>query len=148
MKKIVWENDNQMKIETLHKTFNKQTKLISTGNVIASTMMGSYIRHWKDDGEGLVDYPRNRRANGVLFKYDMDKFMKYIDTETYKYILEVAMRSNKNVILYMIFHNNPDGIYTHGFILTDINNNLLKWFVYGNYKSQNVIETCASYLCN
>ena len=44
MKEKQWLNGNKMKINTGHKTFDKQTTYITEGNVLAATQYGSHIR--------------------------------------------------------------------------------------------------------
>ena len=44
MREKEWVNGNKMKIETGHKTFDRQTNIISTGNIIANTLWGFFIR--------------------------------------------------------------------------------------------------------
>ena len=51
------KNGNKMIINSKFKEFNKQTNLITSGNVIANTMWGLYIRPWSET-----------ESNGLTFK--------------------------------------------------------------------------------
>ena len=44
MKSRTWDNPNKMHFESDYKLFNKQTNVISRGNVIANTQYSTYIR--------------------------------------------------------------------------------------------------------
>lgn len=149
MKKIEWINGNKMLIETGHATFDRQTNVISTGNIIANTMVGWNIRSWYDDGKGLIDYDTNKRTPGVLFRYDTSKF------NLPSYVLEKIMSFAKDrkylrgMWLYQIHHFNGRKLIVHGWILTDFQHNWLttienRW----NYKSHCVLNECRNYLSN
>ena len=47
MKHATWDNPNKMHIDTGYKLFDKQTNVISYGNVYANTQTSSYIPIWK-----------------------------------------------------------------------------------------------------
>ena len=48
MKQIIWENPNKMHMDSGFKLFDKQTNLISTGNVFATTQRSVFIAPWRE----------------------------------------------------------------------------------------------------
>lgn len=86
------KNGNKMIINSNFKEFNKQTNLITSGNVIANTMWGLYIRPWNEtECNGLTF------KEGELFEQDLKHFN--ITRAMREYIKSL----NKQVILYEIF---------------------------------------------
>ena len=86
------KNGNKMIINSDFKEFNKQTNLITSGNVIANTMWGLYIRPWSEtECNGLTF------KEGELFEQDLKHFN--ITRAMREYIKSL----NKQVILYEIF---------------------------------------------
>ena len=86
------KSGNKMIINSDFKEFNKQTNLITSGNVIANTMWGLYIRPWNEtECNGLTF------KEGELFQQDLKHFN--ITRAMREYIKSL----NKQVILYEIF---------------------------------------------
>lgn len=86
------KSGNKMIINSKFKEFNKQTNLITSGNVIANTMWGLYIRPWNEtECNGLTF------KEGELFQQDLKHFN--ITRAMREYIKSL----NKQVILYEIF---------------------------------------------
>lgn len=86
------KNGNKMIINSKFKEFNKQTNCISSGNVIANTMWGLYIRPYKEtECNGLTF------KEGELFESDLKHFS--ISRAMKEYIKSL----NRQVILYEIF---------------------------------------------
>jgi len=112
MRKIEWENPNKMKINTGHKTFDKQTNIISTGNIVANTLNGACIRAYTDNHNGFEDRPL-----GYLQNWDLTKnFNENIPTCMRDHV-SMADRESKH-ILYKVRHFNRDREIIHGYILT------------------------------
>ena len=106
-RKAVFDNPNKMRFQSEHKTFNKLTNLISTGNVITNTQTSFFIRAKKEEREfdiksfpGSNDAPKqikkrieddNRTESVILYKFHIkgkplcwvltDKNYKFIDCE-------------------------------------------------------------------
>ena len=70
MKAKVWINGNKQLMESGHKTFDRQTNCIGTGNVIANTQYSGYIRAYYD----LTNPVGQAREPGYLQDYDLEKF--------------------------------------------------------------------------
>ena len=147
MKKHTWDNPNKMHFESAYKTFNEQTNLISTGNVIANTQFSSYIRPYNEtECNGLT------RPAGELLKFDLQYFRNIPEriinilwdkTRTESYILYQFSVYNKK-------YNERDII---GYVLTDYNDNLITYAVtcnYGScyYKRESAILECIEYITN
>ena len=81
LKTIEWESPNKMRFESENKLFNKQTSLITAGNIVAHTITGTHVRNWWQlKHEELIRRP------GGLFEFDMHAFKTWIHTQenTYK----------------------------------------------------------------
>ena len=142
MRKIEWENPNKMKIDTGHKTFDAQTNVISTGNIIANTMKGFHIRAFNDCHNGFEN-----KASGHLQDWDLDKF-DYIP-QGWKDRMRYE-NPNQKFILYEIFHYSNDNKIVHGLILTDNDKNHISTYCAraGYNKSYDILFTVRDYLCN
>lgn len=146
MKKIEWGSPDKMKIETLHKGFNEQTNIISTGNIVANTIIGARIRSWYDKGS----YEKEPKKEGQLFKFDIESFLP-LPFHISNYLEKVAKdkQYEQGFWLYHIFNQTKTGRVTHGYIVTLSDHTLLRTFVTTvGYKSANVIEVCSKYLSN
>lgn len=86
------KNGMKMIINSDFKEFNKQTNCITSGNVIANTLYGNYIRTWNTTECNGLTFPE-----GHLFEYDL-KFFN-ISSEIKNYIKSL----NKMVCLYEVF---------------------------------------------
>jgi len=141
MKKKEWATPNRMLMQSGHRTFDRQTNCISTGNVIANTQISFFIRPFSETKTWAGDRPP-----GHLQNYDMEKWRewglpRYID----RYITDRAR--TESVILYRFHHWNGDRRIVHGYIVTRANHVLMRKFVTGpTWKSQLVIDECAQYV--
>lgn len=139
MKTKEWLNPNKMKIETEHKTFNQQTRVIGAGNIIATTQVSLFIRAWNNtyrwDGDTVEP--------GYLQNFDLTAFRlpKHIE----KAVRDTAV--DESVILYEFRHFNGDKKIVHGYVITDGEYRLLRTFVTGpTWKSNSVIKECLKYI--
>lgn len=105
------KNGNKMIINSGYKEFDKQTNLITSGNVIANTMYGNYIRPWNE----TINPVGKNVEKGHLFKFDLQYF--HIDSIIKDYIKSL----NKQVILYELFTYNRNG-----------KKNLIGWLIEDN----------------
>lgn len=150
MKKHEWDSPDKMRMESGHAVFDRQTNIISTGNIIANTQFGWHIRSWWDEGEGLVDYPENKREPGHLFAFDMRQF-NGLPTAIYNSVREFAKSSRRGLWLYEFRHFTgpswrPRKV-VHGYVLTRYNHRLIRYWITGpTYKSCLVISECIQYV--
>lgn len=140
MKKVVFANPNKMLMESGHKTFDRQTNLVTTGNVIASTQYSGYIRPYEE-----TECNGRTVRKGELQNFDLRPFGRlpyHVEKEVRAYAKE------KSVILYMFFHYNGSGNkIIHGYVITDTDHQLIESYVTGpTHKSMNVIEECKQYV--
>jgi hypothetical protein len=152
LKKTEFKKDgNHMIIETDLKVFNDQCDGICVGNVFGDAQMSSYIRSWWDEGEGLIDYPENKRPPGQLFEYDMKHFeeMRHSYMRILKKIEEYSkVKPTRSMILYMFKHIRNRRRIIHGYVLTDNKYELInRWITGPTYKSYSVITECMKYVC-
>ena len=146
MKSITWDNPNKMHFESDYKLFNKQTNVISRGNVIANTQYSAYIRPYSEiKNYGYVG------KEGEFMKYDMKYFSNI--PEFMKEALEDVNRK-ESYILYEFFVWKNKMKEVIGYVLADYNDNLLCWCVYHGddrcniQKRDSVIRECINYICN
>jgi len=150
-KPIVWANPNRMVMETGHKTFDRQTNIVGTGNMIANTQHSSYIRPYTETKcWGPDEFPK-----GHLRNYDLAAFRSMPRNVRKK--VESLTETNK-VILYEFYHYNAGGWrgmnyqrvdrrITHGYVVTDSNGRLLFKVVTGpTSKSRKVVDEVAKYV--
>ena len=112
MKKIEWETPNKMKINTGHKTFDAQTNIISTGNIVANTLIGACIRAFNNNHNGFEEKPLGYLQNWDLTKNFNEPVPKYMSDH-----VSMTDRESKH-ILYKVRHFNDDKEIIHGYILT------------------------------
>lgn len=87
------KSGNKMIINSDFKEFNKQTNLITRGNVIANTMWGNYIRPYNE----TINPVGQVVPEGHLFNFDLQYF--HISKSMREYIKSL----NREVVLYEIF---------------------------------------------
>lgn len=101
MKKKEWINSNRMKFESGFKAFDKQTQVISTGNVFSRTQLSCFVRPKSEtECNGFV------RDEGVLQKYDLEQsFLPH------RYKNDVAKLADENggCIAYLFFYKKASG---------------------------------------
>jgi hypothetical protein len=139
MKPIEWVTPNKMKIETGHKTFDRQTNAIFTGNVISNTQYSKWIRPYNE-----TKCYGGERPKGYLQDWDLDNFTNLPYTVR-SYVKKIAI--DDPVILYE-FHSYSNGVkIIHGYVVTTKNHELLNYFITGpTYKSHDVILKCIEYV--
>jgi hypothetical protein len=112
MRKKEWINGNKMKIETGHKTFDNQTNLITTGNVVANTLHGVCVRAYNNNHNGYEERPL-----GFLQNWDLTKNFNENIPGCIRDHVSIVDRENKH-ILYKVRHFNGGNEIIHGYILT------------------------------
>lgn len=103
------KSGNKMIINSKFKEFNKQTNLITRGNVIANTMYGNYIRPWNETINPVGDVVEE----GHLFNFDLQYFS--ISRAMREYIKSL----NREVVLYEIFIYRNGKQDTIGWLIED-----------------------------
>jgi len=154
MKHATWDNPNKMHIETGYKLFDKQTNVISHGNVYANTQTSCYIRPYMEtECNGREVKP------GELMKFDLKcVFGEYLRDynlvpQAIKRVLEDKNRK-QSVVLYKFFVTVKRERRVIGFVLADYDNNLIERCAIniGNYsyfwKRYNAILEASKYVCN
>jgi len=141
MKKITWDNPNKMHIETGHRTFDRQTNLISTGNIVANTIIGRHVRaHNNLNGWDGPCEP------GYLQDFDLSSFrFGVMPSHVREYIKSAAV--DESVWVYHLFHYNGNRRIIHGWVITSHDHKPLRKFVIGpTRKSYDVVYEAAKYL--
>lgn len=152
-KKTVWLNGNKMLIESGHKTFDRQTNIITHGNAVANTEFGSYVRPSSElECNGFMN------AHGHLQDYDLKPFEQFGLTGKSWMWEEIVKRIDASYggILYAFFHrldhvqlSTNGNLLVHGFALTDKKHGYLWSVTVGRTaKSTRVLEECLKYVCD
>lgn len=146
MKKCTWDNPNKMHFDSAYKTFNRQTNVISTGNVIANTQLSGFIRPWNE-----TECYGATRAPGHLCKYDLQYFRNI--PANIERVLYDKNRTD-SVILYQfrVWKEKERAYEIIGYVLTDRNYKLIDSAVCCEYgcsfwKRASAIEECKKYIC-
>jgi hypothetical protein len=148
MKEIRWDNPNKMHMESGFKLFDKQTNLISTGNVFANTQRSVYIAPWKETKRNYRDW-----KEGELTKADL-KFGGF-DGNLPSCIKRIVYDQNRTgkIILYAfrVFKNGIEDVV--GYVVTDDNYNYIEhcitnaWTNASYSKREMAIREAMSYIC-
>ena len=151
MKQPKFINDNQIKINTGHKTFDLQTNLIASGNIIANTQYSKHIRSKNETGW----FPHNR-PEGFLQQWDCDNYQQAMNTP--KYILTIAKEHADRfdgIYLYTFFHVYKNKRMIHGYVFTQSNtDNFIQYLQHGMYgtvryeRSLKILKTVIPYISN
>lgn len=156
MKKIEWINGNKMKIATGHRTFDRQTNIISTGNIIANTETGFYLRPSQEtecNGQSF--------SPGHLQNYDLQSF-SHLPDHIRKEVKALTDQYH-GAILYKFFHyykpreyyqysrrvyrEYGETQYIHGYILTTTEHHILRIYPTDyTMKTWGILEECARYV--
>ena len=144
MKKIEWATPNRMKFESLHKTFNRQTQLISTGNILSNTLSGSFVRaYYEMDCNGRAFNP------GELQAFDLRQFGSDLCPGAREFISDYGKK--KKLLVYVLRHW-IGGIGTgrkvvDGVIITDTEHKFLRAFYKDNSrKTESIVNEALKYL--
>lgn len=141
MKEIEWVNDNKMLFESGHKTFNKQTKLITTGNHLGNTQYSLFVRSFEE-----TECNGHENEKGELQKWDLDNF-KDLPIDIREEI--EALLKNRGGILNEFRYWKGDKKILVGYILTDTEHNFIEsWNVLKTTKSYGILDECKKYIVN
>lgn len=129
------KNGMKMILHTAFGIFNNQTNYIGSGNVIANTMYGKYIRAINDIECNGRNYEKGYLRNVDLETFDLPNELKeYIDTIKEQFVLYQFhyYKNNKQIVI--------------GYIL-DINKDFKIFNVLDSQKAISVLNTCKNILC-
>lgn len=142
MREKVWRDPDHMSIQTGHKTFDCQTTLITTGNIVADTQFGHYIR-----GElELTCWGDKVYKPGYLRNYDLGNFPG-MPWRVRACVLEHTKGTEESVWVSKFFHYSGHRQIVHGYIVTTTDHKLLGKFVTGpTHKSGLVIDGVLPYI--
>lgn len=115
MKQATWDNPNKMHMDSGFKLFDKQTNLISTGNVMSNTQRSFFIAPWNETSRnGKTDW-----EPGHLCKADMH-FGRF-DGDLPKKIREILFDKDRkeSVILYAFRVWKKDYEDVFGYVVTN-----------------------------
>ena len=140
MKKIKWLNPNKMEFNSLHKTFNRQCKLISRGAQIGDVVVSSFVRPRK-----RIESHGQKFPEGYLQEYDLNWLE--LPESIRRWIRANAIE--KGVWAYVFFHRVNGKKIIDGFVINDENHkNLLTIYARNNAKTRSIIDEAKKYICN
>ncbi|HUS51177.1 MAG TPA: hypothetical protein VMZ91_13500 [Candidatus Paceibacterota bacterium] len=139
LKKTEWENPNKMKFESPFKTFNKQTRILTTGNAMHDTQFSIYIRPKTE-----VECNNAKFKVGHLRDWDLNNFSRI----PYYVREDVEKRTeNKPMILYEFKHYNNGQKIVDGYVLTDTNYKHIKtYYTQETNKSIGAVNEAKKYI--
>lgn len=157
LKKVEWENENKMSISTGHKTFDRQTVCLTTGNVVSQTQYGHYVRAYSTPTNpfGTPCKP------GEMQKFDLQSpLLEHMPKFVLDYIKRLAV--DEGVIVYKVFHHYRPKVrntwtrgyrlgkwtkFVHGWLITGADYKYLyMWVNQAGPKSFNVMAEVSKYL--
>ena len=146
MKKHTWDNPNKMHFESPHKTFNRQCRLITTGNQIGDVVYSNYIRPYGEtECNGFI------RPPGHLQNWDLTRNI-VADTLPHQIREEIRkLTHNDGGIIYNFHHWNGDKRVDDGFVLTTRHDDyrLIKvWYVNQDWRARVAIDEATKYITN
>ena len=144
LKEITWDNSNKMHMDSGFKLFDKQTNVISTGNVWANTQYSSFIRPYKEIVNGGYI-----GKEGDFLKFDMQYFQQVPE---FMHRIIYDKDREKSVILYQfkVYHGEQKEII--GYVLTDYDHYLIGSLAFAPYgrsawKREDAIYEAMKYIC-
>ena len=150
MRKVEWRTGNHMRIDTGHRTFDRQCEYLGTGNVWGTCQTSSYVRPYTEtECNGFTNAP------GHLQRFDLNQFKDLPSHIRWKV---EEMTKTRGGILYEIRHwgtRLPYGgrqKHVHGYILTARWDAAIPylhwrtWMVSNTQKSYNIMQTVREYI--
>ena len=146
MKKCTWDNGNKMHFESPHKTFNRQTNCICTGNVVADTQYSNYIRPFTElECNGRVNEP------GHLQNWDLTQhFTSSILPGHIRQEVRELTRDQK-AILYNFHHWNGRRRIDDGWVLTSDSQEyklIRVWYINPDWRAVEAVNEAIKYITN
>ena len=134
MKEKKWVN-GKMCVESELAAFNKQTDIISTGNVNAGTQRSRYIRPWmtRTRNDNTVYDP------GEVLRYDMKGFSDIGNQKILEIIHDKGRKDSVILYEFFVWRSGRGGGRQRdvlGHVLTDVRNRLLGYVVYIPFRNQ------------
>lgn len=143
-------NPNKMSINTGHKTFDRQTNLITHGNVIANTQYSSHIHSFNTTAKPLPPWDRD---DGYFQDFDCENFKDAIVTPGR--IIRLAKdfaNQFDGIYLYAFFHIHKKERIIHGFVFTKSSNDDFIDYQVTNHRSWErsrlILRTVVPYISN
>lgn len=134
-----YDKNGDMIIETLHKTFNKQTNYIGIGNIIANTQLSMIVR------------PKNYRdmyikEDNIAQNYDINYILGCDFIRYYEKMIREWADKYKGVFVHVFHHWYNGRKIIHGIIVTATSSAKYKKICViqtnGSRKSANILECC------
>lgn len=139
MRKIEWDNPNKMHFESLHKGFNRQCRLIATGNQIGDVVVSFYIR-----GHDETECNGRTFERGHLQDYDINNFANL----TPQLLGELKQLTRKDGGIFYVFRHRTNGKgIVDGAVLTTTGHVMVKkWYVNRDRKAMDAVDRAAEYV--
>jgi hypothetical protein len=141
MKTITFDTPDKMHFESAHQTFNKQTNLITEGNVISNTQYSSLIRAFTQTKCGDWEW-----MAGHLQNFDLDCFRHF---NIPRVLDEVrVLTEDTDAYLYVFFHASRAGTRVlDGVVLTTREHAHIKtWYINEDWRAQDAVDMAREYI--
>ncbi len=140
MKKKEWATPNRMKFESDHKTFNRQTQIIDTGNIVSRTLLGGYVRAFQETECNGYTFPP-----GHLQDFDIQGFGNNLPCGVREFIHEHGVK--EKLMVYVLRHCHKGNKIIDGAIITTTDHKLLRAFYSGRTRKQDsIVSEALKYL--
>lgn len=148
MKKHEWDNGNKMRFESPHKTFNRQTNCLSTGNVIANTQYSNYIRPYSEiECNGFTNAP------GHLQNWDLTE--NIVSRMPHHIREEIRQLTHDDGGIIYNFHHWGGGYHgkciVDGFVLTTRHDDyklIEVWYINRDWRAMGAVDEAIKYITN
>lgn len=142
MKKHTWDNPDKMHFESPHKTFNRQCRLITTGNQIGDVVYSNYVRPYGEtECNGFTNPP------GHLQNYDLAKNIVTLPHHIREEVRKLT--HNEGGIIYNFHHWNNGRRIDDGFVLTSRHDDyrlIEVWYASQDWRARTAVDEAVKYI--
>jgi len=143
-----YDKNGDMIVVTEHKTFNKQTSIITYGNISAPTMYGRHVRAYIDitPNMGIIAVEPGQHREWDLGWWDGLPYQNDIPIEVSAKVKKLA--HYRPVWLYQFHHHSIRGDrhtkVIHGYLITsEEGKELHRHYANRSLKSESVVDVCS-----
>lgn len=157
IKRHDWVHGNKGKIETGHKTFDRQCRIVSTGQMLSSCQVSLSVRSYYDIESNGMSFPV-----GHLFNFDMQYWRDIHTPQGVQDGIRRLADQYGSVMVFTFHHYYRPTIHptwsrcyrsgeeserlTHGWVAVK-NDSLLHAWIRNEGKSPDVMEWCMRHIC-
>lgn len=147
VKPITFDHPDKMHFESGHKAFDRQTVILTPGNVIAPTQFSSYIRPAQE-----TECNGQTWSEGHLQRFDLQSFAEYGLSHCLDEVRKIINERGTQAILYLFRHKSGERIIEDGLLLTTGADEgyleLQRWYLNSQPKASSAFEEAIRYVTN